>query len=43
MKLKVLIDKLNEKFPENICESWDNVGLLLGDKDKDVKKKFVKA
>ena len=41
MKLKALIDKLNEKFPENICESWDNVGLLLGDKDKDVKKVLI--
>lgn len=38
MKLTKLIDKLNEKFPENICESWDNVGLLLGNKDKEVKK-----
>ena len=41
MKLKDLIDKLNEKFPENICESWDNVGLLLGDKDKEVKKVLI--
>ena len=41
MKLTELIDKLNEKFPENICESWDNVGLLLGDKDKEVKKVLI--
>lgn len=41
MKLTELIDKLNEKFPENICESWDNVGLLLGNKDKDVKKVLI--
>ena len=41
MKLTELIDKLNKKFPENICESWDNVGLLLGNKDKDVKKVLI--
>ena len=41
MKLTELIDKLNEKFPENICESWDNVGLLLGNKDKEVKKVLI--
>lgn len=38
MKLAKLIEKLNEKFPENICESWDNVGLLIGDKNKDIKR-----
>ena len=38
MKLFKLIEKLNEKFPENICEPWDNVGLLAGDKNMEIKK-----
>lgn len=41
MRLSTLIEKLNEKYPNNICEQWDNVGLLIGDKNEDIKKVLV--
>lgn len=41
MKLKEIIEILEKEFPtENACE-WDNVGLLVGDRDREVKKVLV--
>ena len=38
MKLKTLIKKLEAHYPKNLSESWDNVGLLLGDSESEIKK-----
>lgn len=38
MKLANLIEKISEKYKENLCEPWDNVGLLIGDKNMEIKK-----
>jgi len=38
MKIKSLIKKLEKKFSKNIAESWDNVGLLVGDEDREITK-----
>ncbi len=41
MKLKEIIEILEKEFPtENACE-WDNVGLLVGDREREVKKVLV--
>ncbi len=41
MKLKEIIEIIEKEFPtENACE-WDNVGLLVGDRDREVKKVLV--
>ncbi len=37
MKLKELTDFLEEFTPLGISENWDNVGLLVGDKNSDIK------
>ena len=41
MLLKTLIKKIESKYPLNLAYDWDNVGLLVGDFDMDVKKVLV--
>lgn len=41
MKVKHIIDKINSFCPQDLAYSWDNVGLLCGDEEKDVAKVFV--
>lgn len=41
MRLNDLIDKIEKKYPTNLAYSWDNVGLLVGDYEKEVKKILV--
>ncbi|MGL6104786.1 Nif3-like dinuclear metal center hexameric protein, partial [Romboutsia sp.] len=41
MKLKSLIKKIESKYPLDLAYDWDNVGLLVGDFDMDVKKVLV--
>lgn len=36
-----IINVINEIAPENICCSWDNVGIMTGDKNCDVKKALI--
>nr|WP_242824152.1 Nif3-like dinuclear metal center hexameric protein [[Clostridium] dakarense] len=38
MKLKTLIKQIENKYPLNLAYDWDNVGLLVGDFDLEVKK-----
>jgi len=38
MKIKSLVKKLEKKFPKNIAESWDNIGLLVGDESREITK-----
>ncbi|MEG1409914.1 MAG: Nif3-like dinuclear metal center hexameric protein [Terrisporobacter sp.] len=41
MKLNDLIKKIENKYPLNLAYDWDNVGLLVGDFDAEVKKILV--
>lgn len=41
MLLKTLIKKIESKYPLNLAYDWDNVGLLVGDINMDVKKVLV--
>lgn len=41
MKCKEIIQKIEEKYPVSFAESWDNPGLLVGDKEQEVKKIFL--
>lgn len=41
MKLNDILIKFNEFAPFSSKEEWDNVGLMVGDKEKDVKKALV--
>lgn len=41
MKLKSLIKKIENKYPLNLAYDWDNVGLLVGDFDMEIKKVLV--
>ena len=41
MKAKKIIDFLEEKYPKSNAEEWDNVGLLVGNINKDIKKNSV--
>lgn len=41
MKLKSLIKKIENKYPLNLAYDWDNVGLLVGDFEMDIKKVLV--
>ena len=41
MRLSNLIEKIENKYPTNLAYSWDNVGLLVGDYEKEVKKVLV--
>lgn len=38
MIAKEIIKELEKAFPKNLAEEWDNVGLLVGDNKRDVKK-----
>lgn len=38
MKLSKIINYLEEKFPLNLSEEWDNVGLLVGRRDSKIKR-----
>lgn len=37
MKTRDIINILEKKFPKINAEEWDNVGLLIGDYDKEIK------
>lgn len=41
MKLKTLTKKIEEKYPLNLAYDWDNVGVLVGDLNEDIKKVMV--
>lgn len=41
MILRDLIHKIEEKYPTHLAESWDNVGLMIGDYNQDVKRVLV--
>ena len=41
MKLNDLIKKIENKYPLNLAYDWDNVGLLVGDFDIEIKKVLV--
>lgn len=36
MKISKFITKINSFYPETLAEDWDNVGLQLGDKEKEI-------
>ena len=38
MKIKTLTKKLEKNFPKDIAESWDNIGLLVGDENREITK-----
>ncbi len=37
-KLKDIIDIIEDKVPSSLKEEWDNVGLIIGDKETEIKK-----
>ena len=41
MKLKELIKIIESKYPLYLKEKWDNIGLMIGDLDKEVTKILV--
>ena len=41
MKVYEIAELIEKTAPKNLAYEWDNVGLLVGDKNKDVKKVFV--
>lgn len=41
MNLKSFIKKVEQKYPLGLAYDWDNVGLLVGDFDMDIKKVLV--
>ena len=41
MKCEEIIQKLEEEFPLSCAEEWDNPGLLVGRRDRDVKKIYA--
>ena len=41
MLCKEIIEKLEELYPSNAALTWDNVGLLVGRKQKEVKNVYV--
>lgn len=41
MKLNDLIRKIENKYPLNLAYDWDNVGLLVGDFDSEIKKVLI--
>ena len=41
MKAAQIIDKLEQLAPVAYAESWDNVGLLVGSREREVKKIMV--
>lgn len=41
MKLQELIEIIEKKYPRFLAESWDNVGLMIGDRNQDIHKVLV--
>lgn len=41
MKCKDIIQKIEETYPVSFAESWDNCGLLAGDRQQEVQKVFL--
>lgn len=41
MKCSEVIEKLDELSPVSFAEKWDNVGLLIGNKDKEIQKVMI--
>ena len=41
MKAYELINWLNIRHPQKFAEEWDNVGLLVGREEKEIKKIFT--
>lgn len=41
MKLKEIIAIIEATYPTKLAESWDNVGLMVGDTEKEIKKVLV--
>ena len=41
MKCKEIIEILEKEYNPSFAESWDNVGLLAGDREREVKKVFL--
>ena len=38
MKLRDIIGELKTRYNPKMAEDWDNVGLLIGDENKEIKK-----
>ena len=38
MKTREIIKIIEKKFPRENAEDWDNIGLLIGDYDKELQK-----
>lgn len=38
MRLSEIISRLENRFPKQNMESWDNVGLMVGNKEREIKK-----
>jgi len=36
MKIKTLVKRLGKEFPLSLAEPWDNVGLLVGDENREI-------
>jgi len=41
MKLKDILQKINELCPFSLQEEWDNSGMQVGDPDADIQKVLV--
>ncbi len=41
MYLKDVIEVIEEKYPKNLAYEWDNVGLILGDRNSEIKNILV--
>ena len=41
MILKQIIKKIESKYPLNLAYDWDNVGLIIGDVESDIKKVLI--
>lgn len=41
MKLGNIIKELEKNFPKQLAEKWDNVGLLVGDREQKIKKIMI--
>lgn len=41
MKINNIIEKLEKEFPPELAYEWDNVGLLVGDREREVKNVVV--
>lgn len=41
MQLQELMNRIEKKYPRFLAESWDNVGLMIGDSNQDIQKVLV--